>query len=260
MSVHIHLGTWALSTYRVWLVAGIALSMAYLIISLVHLRPWQQLLDGALVSVAVGLCLARLEYVALYWHLFAHDLPQIWRWDATIGGLGWHGAMIGVGAMLWLLPVFRNLPQEALARATLPILPIMLYCAWQACEPIGCLAGREVGSLADFPLGVVIETTNLYGRVVPRYHTHLIGQGLAIVLALGVGRRMLANRPASWIHVLGQGCLLGLGGWVVGSWLEEYPPLSPYLDMMVAIIGMVGMAWLRYTEAKGAFRSVSIQS
>lgn len=260
MSVHIHWGAWVLSSYRVWLVGGIALSMAYLIISLAHLKAWQQLLDGALMSVAVAMALARLEYVALHWHLFARDLPQVWHWNNAIGGLGWHGAIIGVGLVLRLHPTFRTLPQGTLAQAILPIFPIMLYCAWQACEPIGCLAGREVGSLADFPSGLVSEATNLYGRVVPRYNASLIGQGLAIALALGVGSRMLLNRPTSWVHVMGLSCALGLVGWGIGGWLENRLPLSPYLDLTIVILGIIGMGWSRYTEAKGAFRSVSIQS
>ncbi|MGV2437274.1 MAG UNVERIFIED_CONTAM: prolipoprotein diacylglyceryl transferase [Anaerolineae bacterium] len=175
------------------------------------LRRWQTLLDASLVAVAVGLCLARLEFVALRWHLFAHDLSQVWRWDTVVGGLGWHGGMLGVGGVLWLHPTFRALPRLALAQATLPILPILLYCAWQACEPIGCLAGKEVRSLADFPSGLVSERPNLYGETVPRLDTHRMGQFLAIVLAWGVGVNLLAHRPSTWGHVLGLCGMVGLG-------------------------------------------------
>ncbi len=260
IEVHVHWGSLTLSVYRVWLTAGVALSLVYFIISLAHLQRWQTLLDASLVAVAVGLCLARLEFVALRWHLFANDFAQVWRWDSTVGGLGWHGGMLGVGGVLWLHPTFRTLPRIALAQATLPILPILLYCAWQACEPIGCLAGREVQSLADFPIGIVSERPNLYGVAVPRYHTHLIGQCLAIGLAWGVGVNMLANRPTSWGHVLGVVCALGVGAWGIGLALEDRPLLSPFLDLAVSMLALLGLGWARYTVAKGVFKSASIQS
>jgi hypothetical protein len=250
IEVHVHWGSLTLSVYRVWLTAGIALSVASFILSLAPLRRWQTLLDASLVAVAVGLCLARLEFVALRWHLFAHDLSQVWRWDTVVGGLGWHGGMLGVGGVLWLHPTFRALPRLALAQATLPILPILLYCAWQACEPIGCLAGQEVRSLADFPSGLVSERPNLYGETVPRLDTHRMGQYLAIGLAWGVGVNLLAHRPSTWGHVLGLCGIVGLGGWGIGACLEDRPPLSPYLDLAVGIFALLGRVWLGYFGSK----------
>jgi hypothetical protein len=214
------------------------------------LRRWQTLLDASLVAVAVGLCLARLEFVALRWHLFAHDLSQVWRWDTVVGGLGWHGGMLGVGGVLWLHPTFRALPRLALAQATLPILPILLYCAWQACEPIGCLAGKEVRSLADFPSGLAERTPQPLRRNGAPFRHPPNGAILGDCLGVGRGGQPACAPPQ---HMGARAGLMwdgGVGGWGIGACLEDRPPLSPYLDLAVGIFALLGRVWLGYFGSK----------
>lgn len=189
------IGPITLYTYTVLIDAGLALSLAALYLQAPAGKAWRWL-DLGLAAIVGGFVGARLLYVSInadYYLPHIDEVVQVWQ-----GGLSWPGAPAGalLGAWLYarrrreaLWPVF-----DALA---LPF-GLLSLLAWSGCLAAGCAYGFQVapGQLPDW---LVSFTPDIFGLIVPRFPTQLLGVAwsvLALLAVWGTRRGPAARWPA----------------------------------------------------------------
>jgi len=176
----LYFGAFRLPVYSLTLLIAVVVAIAG---SLYRARDrGTQGIDAVLAALVGGLIAARLEYVALTGAYFAAHPDEILRLD--LGGLGWHGAVIGAYAGLAIMTRWRGLDRRALLAAFAGALPLIALAGWIGCAAAGCGYGREVDTLANYPDWLVWEARDVYGIRVPRYATARFGMGLALIVAL----------------------------------------------------------------------------
>ena len=179
-------------------------------------RP-AQVIDVALGAILFGLIGARIEYVLLSWDHFGAHSDEIARFD--LGGLGWHGAVIGGWIGLTLVSRWRGLDQREMLRCFAWALPVIALAAWVGCAAAGCAYGREVDTLANYPDWLVWEARDVYGILAPRYSTARFGVILAFVTAaVGVITRGDRRFPAMLM-------ILSAGMFAIGFVRADVSPL-----------------------------------
>jgi phosphatidylglycerol:prolipoprotein diacylglycerol transferase len=154
---------------------------------------------GALIGAIVG---ARLFHVLLNWDYFADATNEITL--ISLGGLDWHGAVVGgviglyavyqirhfIRARLGLSPTeVRALHVVTLQFSVLldmltPALPLLGLAGWWGCLAALCGYGAEVDNLSRYPAFAAAETADVYGIVVPRYNTQVFGLILSACVLL----------------------------------------------------------------------------
>jgi len=99
------------------------------------------------------------------------------------GALLWHGTLWGaiIGGVLGAR--LRRVAITPLWIGFAAALPVMVMGGWMACASAGCAYGREVGTLAELPAPILIESADIYGIVAPRFNTPLFG----VLLGMGMG-------------------------------------------------------------------------
>ncbi len=189
------------------------------VMSSLYRSPYRlaQVIDVVLAAVVLGLIGARLEYVALTWEYFAAHTDEILRLE--LGGLGWHGAVLGAYAGIALMARWRELDQRALLSRWAWALPLIALAGWIGCAAAGCGYGREVDTLANYPDWLVWETRDVYGILAPRYATARFGMVLAVISTL-VGIRTRGERRF-WIML----ALLSAGMFGIGFLRADASPL-----------------------------------
>lgn len=196
-------------------------------------RPWRAL-DGALWAGAGALVGGRALFVAFNWAYFDLHRHEIAR--PALGGLAYHGAMIGGLLTLALWSALRG--GDAAARDRLvPALLLVHGCGWWACWLEGCAAGRET-----FLAWYAADLPDVTGVFAVRYQTQWLGALLTGVVALLIGRTRRRWRPgqAFWLTVAGLSAAHG----VVGLWRGDAVPhwlgvrLDIWLDGALALVAV----------------------
>ncbi|MBN8635879.1 MAG: prolipoprotein diacylglyceryl transferase [Anaerolineae bacterium] len=176
----LYFGAFRLPVYSLMLLVAVVTAF----VSAVYRSPYRfaQEIDVALAAVVLGLIGARLEYVALAWDYFAAHPAELLH--PELGGLGWHGAVIGAYTGMALMARWRGLDRRELLSRGAWALPLIALAGWVGCAAAGCGYGREVDTLANYADWLVWETRDVYGILAPRYATARFGVALAVVVAL----------------------------------------------------------------------------
>lgn len=205
-------------------------------------RDLARAIDVLLLAFASGLALARVEHVLLNWAYFADNTAEFLT--LQVGGLGWHGGLLGALLALWLGWRFRLRATNSrftgvLDRLT-PALPPLMMAAWVGCAPVGCAYGYEVSTLADYPALIAAELPDIFGVVAPRLNTPLFGlTWAAIVLCVVWWTRRATGR--FWLAL----ALVGLGMFAIGFARADNVPIAfglrvdQALDLIVCAFSLV---------------------
>jgi phosphatidylglycerol:prolipoprotein diacylglycerol transferase len=184
---------------------------------------------AALIGAVAG---ARLFHVLLNWDYFADALNEATM--MSLGGLDWHGAVLGGLAGLFLAVKIRDFvgtrralslhetPSFPILLDTLtPALPLLGLAGWWGCLAASCGYGAEVDNLSHYPAFAVAESADVYGIVVPRYNTQLFGLILSasvlLLVALLFWRGWLRYRRF-WLTLI----LLSVGMFVIGFFRGDH--------------------------------------
>jgi phosphatidylglycerol:prolipoprotein diacylglycerol transferase len=138
--------------------------------------------DAYLMALIVGVVLARAGHVLLSWDYFADNTGEIFQ--MSMGGLDWHGAVIGGVLGLVIAARLRGARFADLLDALTPALPLIGLAGWWGCWASACGYGAEVDTLANYPSLVVTEGADIFGIVAPRWNTQLFGLGLSLFALL----------------------------------------------------------------------------
>ncbi|NWG15079.1 MAG: prolipoprotein diacylglyceryl transferase [Chloroflexi bacterium] len=214
------IGPWTLQTFTLLLAIAILASAAIGIQrALLASRETRPLLRAALTAdvylgaLVGGVILARLGHVLLSWDYFGNNLSEIFRLE--LGGLNWHGAVLGGVVGLYAAARLRRADPAPLLDALTPGLPLIGLAGWWGCMAAACGYGLELPTLADYPPLVAGENPDIFGIVAPRYNTQLFG------LLLSAGGLLLAGlllwrgwlrRRRFWLVLV----LLSAGMFVIG--------------------------------------------
>jgi phosphatidylglycerol:prolipoprotein diacylglycerol transferase len=150
--------------------------------------PQADVFDAALVGVLVGILAARAMYVFENWNYF-HDhtdqIAQLW-----MGGLAWHGGLIGGAIGTAAFSAGRKLNVRAVFDELTPGLMAGAALGWIGAFLAGVAYGREVfpGDVGWF---LAADLPDIYGLRNPRFATQLIGAAWAAMcfaVVIGAGK------------------------------------------------------------------------
>ncbi len=196
----VHLGPFVFPTYTFLIDFGVVGTLAWLWFRApAYGRTPNRWLDAGLAGTVGAFLGGRIAFAIANWGYFqSHFFEMFKLWE---GGYAWIGA--AVGGLLGLA-IYGRVKQEPL----LPMLdelamPVTLISAlgWFGCVAAACAAGKDV------PPGSVpfaVNWPDLYGVILPRWPTQLIGLGLSLL----VFAFLLMQRNAKW--PAGVGCALTL--------------------------------------------------
>lgn len=203
-------GPYFFYTYNVvlGLGVGLALGITAMLARRGELTGW---LDGALAAAAGAVLGGRAVFVWLNAPYFAENPAEAWQ--LQLGGLNYHGALLGGLVGLWLWARLAGRPFYRYAGLLAPGLALLSAFGWAACGFEGCAYGRAaapgilaanlpddlgvfavryrtqaVGALASLAVGGLAWWG--YGRVQPSLLFWGVMGGLAlgrVVVALGRG-------------------------------------------------------------------------
>jgi len=264
------IGPWTFPTFTLFLTLAVLVS-AGIVLRRAARPDWvADVYLGALVGAVLG---ARLFHVLLNWDYFRANLNE--AFVVSLGGLDWHGAILGglVGLYLamrvrqWITARrggFQTLPYTYpdLLDFLTPALPLLSLAAWWGCLAASCAYGLEVDNLSNYPALMVAETADVYGIVAPRYNTQVFGLIVSIVVLLVVGilfwRGRLQTPPPNPLPVHGEGeqrwrfwltlALLSVGMFVIGFYRGDYVLRvaglrgDQVLDVALVIVSMIAVS------------------
>ena len=229
-------GPYFLYTYSVvlWLGVASALGVTAALARRDGPREW---LDGALAAAGGALLAGRVVFVWLNGEYFAENPFEAWQ--IWLGGLNYHGALLGGLAGLWLWARLARRPFYRYAGLLAPGLALLAAFGWAACRFEGCAYGLPAPpgwASADLPdnLGVfaVRYRTQLFG---------LLGTLAVFGLALAAFRRA---RPAVlfWAVVGGLSLVHAAVAFLRG---DPSPAVAGWrVDLLIdgglAVLGLIG--------------------
>jgi len=183
-----HFGPFTLHTYTLLIDLGIAAALVWLYLRAPRERAGRWL-DAGIAATVGGFVGARLLYVIVngdYYFLHLGEMFQIWQ-----GGLAWSGAVFGALLGAWF---YCNRKREPLA----PILDVLAFpiallglLSWVGCLAGSCAYGFEL-TPGQLPAWMALTAPDLYGLVLPRFPTQVIGilwSLLTLVLVWSVPRQ-----------------------------------------------------------------------
>ena len=181
-------GPFFLYTYSVvlWLGAGAALGLAAALARPRGPRDW---FDGVLAAAAGAVLAGRGIFVRLNAEYFAENPSETWQ--LWLGGLNYHGTLLGGLVGLWLWARLTRRPFYPYAALLSPGMALLAAFGWAACSFEGCAYG-----LPTAPGLLTADLPDNLGVYAVRYRTQLFGAlgSLAVlILSLGAWRRA---RPA----------------------------------------------------------------
>ncbi len=240
-----HIGPITIWTYTILLDIAVVAGLITLAVRGQRLnhRPsaW---LDAGLLALAGGLIGARLAHVGLYWAYFSEHLDETYR--LWLGGLDWHGAMLGGLLGLALGCRWRRVAWRQALDVLALLLPLGAGLAWGGCLAAACAYGQEIPSLAGYPVFIAAELPDLYGIVVPRLMSQVFGIALGVVLlgvALLLARLIRRAGLRFWIVLI----LLALGVFAIGFTRGDSMAmvgtlrLDQVLDLVTAALSLAGL-------------------
>ena len=221
-------GPYFLYTYTVVLGLGVALALGIIVAlarrdAAVTPDGW---LDGALATAAGALLAGRAAFVWLNAAYFAENPAEAWQ--IQLGGLNYHGALLGGLVGLWLWARLRSRSFFRYAGLFAPGLALLNVFGWAACGYEGCAYGR-----AAAPGLLAANLPDDLGVFAVRYRTQAGGMLAALTVFIlswwGFGR----VRPAVlfWLTLGG----LALSRVVVAPGRGDPAPLvaGVRLDLLV---------------------------
>ncbi len=147
-------------------------------------------MDGALVAGGGALVGGRAVFVWLNAAYFAENPVEAWQ--LGLGGLNYHGALVGGLAALWLWARLSRRPFWPYAGLMTPGLALLVAFGWAACAVEGCAYGRAAAPglwAGDLP-----DDAGVYAL---RYRTQLAGAMGALLVFAGAWWAAARLRPAT---------------------------------------------------------------
>jgi phosphatidylglycerol:prolipoprotein diacylglycerol transferase len=146
-------------------------------------------LDAGLCATAGAILGGRVAFASANWAYFGNRFFEVFKlWE---GGYAWPGVVFG--GVLSLLIYSRIKAEPVLPILDELSLPALLLSAlgWVGCAAAACAAGKDVppGSLP-----FAVNWPDLYGVLLPRWPTQIIGLGLSLI-AFGY---LLSQRDRRW--------------------------------------------------------------
>jgi prolipoprotein diacylglyceryltransferase len=135
-------------------------------------------LDAATVGVLVGILAARAMYVSDHWSYFRDHTDQITQ--LWLGGLAWHGGLIGGAMGTAAFGAWRKLDVHAVFDALTPGLMGGAVLGWIGAYVAGVAYGREVFP-GDRWWFLAADLPDIYGLRNPRFATQLLGAAWAAI-------------------------------------------------------------------------------
>lgn len=179
------IGPWTLQTFTLFITVAVFTSAAIGIYRTrfagggTFSRPGAAA-DTYLAALIGGVVLARLGHVLLSWDYFGSNLGEIVHLE--LGGLNWHGAVLGAVIGLHLMARLRRVDARYLLDALTLGLPLIGLAGWWGCVASACGYGLEVPTLYEYPALAVSESQDIFGILAPRYNTQLFGLLLSLVM------------------------------------------------------------------------------
>nr|MBN1229589.1 prolipoprotein diacylglyceryl transferase [Anaerolineae bacterium] len=127
--------------------------------------------DVGLIALLGGIMGGRAAHVAVHWSYFSNHLGETYR--VWLGGLDWHGAVAGGIPGLLLGARLRGVGWVDVLDVMSWVLPVGSILGSLGCLMSRCGYGREVATLADYPLVIASELPDIYGIVAPRLNSQL---------------------------------------------------------------------------------------
>jgi len=184
--------------------------------------PMGWLVDMGIMALFAGVLLARVFHVWLNWRYFAEHTAEITQLSA--GGYNWHGAVIGVLCVVFLVSHHRHLNVSFLLDHLAIALPLLAFSGWWGCGAATCSYGAEVERMADYPGWATWDGAGEFGLIAPRFATQSIGMMLSGVL-LGViiviTRKQWLEESRFWFILV----LFALGMFAIDGLRGDYAPI-----------------------------------
>jgi prolipoprotein diacylglyceryltransferase len=225
LPINTHIGNYTLPTFTLLLSIGVFISGARLLYPYRHQRQHLIPIINVLLAGMLGaVLLARIFHILINAPYFVDHWEEAIRLNA--GGLDWHGAVLGgviaiyIGAQ-WYKPRLE-IPTRALLDALAVCIGVLALLTWSGCLAANCAYGKEVASAIGHPPLSIVETSDEFGALVPRYNTYGLGWGLALLLII--------------ISVIAQ--------WR-GAWNAWFVYRRFWLVIALLSVGMFGIGFLR---------------
>ena len=170
-------GPLVISTYTFLIDLGLIAALAWLWYRApAHNRPPSRWLDAGLAATVGALLGGRIAFGLANWAYFQNHFFEIFKlWE---GGYSWIGAMAG-GALTLL--IYCRTRSESLSllldELALPVL-FLSALGWVGCAAAACAAGQTV---PPGTLPFAVNWPDLYGVILPRWPTQLIGFFLSLI-------------------------------------------------------------------------------
>jgi phosphatidylglycerol:prolipoprotein diacylglycerol transferase len=237
LPIVVSFGTFVVPTYTLLLslaVIGVGLCIWFQYRHESRLRaPIANVLLAVLLGGVIG---ARLVHVLLNALYFVERVPEALRLDG--GGLDWHGALLGGCLAMrliagWYMPRLQIDTRRLLDMLAMGV-GVLALAAWGGCLASNCAYGKEVAAVVGYPPFVIVETSDEFGTLAPRFNPYGLGAvhaaGLAAVGALCWWRGWMLYRRL-WLVIF----LLSIGLLAIGFVRGDYA---------VIILGLRTDQWL----------------
>lgn len=214
-------GSFTLHTYTLLIDLGIASALAWLYLRAPRERAGRWL-DAGIAATVGGFVGARVLYVIVngdYYFLHLGEIVQIWQ-----GGLAWPGAVFGALLGAWFYCNRKREPLTPILDALALPMAWLGLLSWAGCLMGGCAYGFEL-TPGQFPAWMALNAPDLYGLVVPRFPTQIVGllwSLLTIGLVWGVPRNRRWPRVTNSAYALS---LVALGAFFLDFTRGDPMPL-----------------------------------
>lgn len=257
----INLGPVVFSTYTVLIDIGIIATLIWLWVRApAHGREPVRWLDGGLWATAGGVLGGRVAFAIANWAYFQNHFGEIFRlWE---GGYAWPGAAVGGLLGLFIYSQIRREPiAPILDELALPTLLISML-GWVGCMAASCAAGQAV---PPGTLSFAVNWPDLYGVILPRWPTQIIGLGLSLI-ASGY---LLSQRDRKWPNGFRFALaitLIGLITFMVSTVRGDEVPLvngwrvDSVADVVMTVLGAVVLVALWAFEPGGSNKKLTAES
>jgi phosphatidylglycerol---prolipoprotein diacylglyceryl transferase len=236
------LGPIVLYTYTVLIDLGLVGALAWLYVRApAHGRQPTRWLDAGLSAGAGAFLGGRVAFAAANWGYFQNHVFEIFKlWE---GGYAWPGAVLGGMLGLFVYGYLRREPVPAILDEL--ALPMLLIAAlgWVGCAAASCAAGRSVEPDA---LPFAVNWPDLYGVVLPRWPTQLIGLALSLLAAAYLFTQRDRKWPGGFRFALALTLAAAIAFLVSTVRGDDMPLISGWridalANALMAVLGAIGL-------------------
>jgi phosphatidylglycerol:prolipoprotein diacylglycerol transferase len=209
-------------------------------------------IDVALAALSAGLVGARIGYIATHWLYFSRHTDEIWQ--IWLGGLSWHGGLIGATVGVWLAArIWLTQTPARWLDVLAPGAALGTVFGWIGCFLSACAYGRGVFP-GDPLFTLAIDAPDIYGVWAPRLPSQLAGAAWGL-LVFGIvswegSRRVEGLRFGLFA------AFYSLGSFVVGFSRADLPAaigsvsIEQALDISVFAASAVGLLIVMTTRSR----------